>query len=48
MNKQEINYLLETILLLFDGITESELMLKLDLLPYIEKARKVKEFIEKL
>jgi len=48
MNKQEIIYLLETILLLVDEVPEAELMLKLDLLPYIEKARKVKDFIENL
>ncbi|MEK6878379.1 MAG: hypothetical protein AABY22_02160 [Nanoarchaeota archaeon] len=48
MEKNKLVNLLQTTLFLSEGKTESELMLKLDLAPYLKSAKELIKFIDEL
>jgi len=45
MKKEELN-LLQTVVLLLDGMKESEIMLKYELAPYLKKAREIIKLVK--
>lgn len=47
MNKEETLKILETSILLSDGMNESEILTKLSLGPYLEKAKEILEILKK-
>lgn len=48
MEKDKLIKLLQTTLFLSEGVKESEILLKMDLAPYLNSAKKLIEFIDRL